>query len=372
VKDAIETAEPDMLLPCDDRAVGHLHELYAGTTGPSASASKIRALIEKSLGSPESYFVVSSRYALLKIARDEGIPIPETKVVTGAELAGGRVGMNLPWVLKADGTWGGHGVKIAHHAEEAERFYSELSEPLTAIRFLKRLIVNRDPYWLQAWQRRTQPTVVVQSHIEGRPANCAVVCWKGEVLAGIVVEVANAQGATGPATIVRVVDRPEMLLAAERLARRLNLSGLVGLDFMIEERSGNFYLIEMNPRCTPLSHVQLGPGRDLIAALSAQLSGGSLRESPLVTENDTIAYFPQACHWDPKSQLLHSSYHDVPWEEPELVQELLRVPWPDRSLLARMSNVLRRQKFEHSAARGGVFAATLTSRRSAEARGPDL
>ena len=348
VKVAIEKADPDLVLPCDDRAVGHLHELYGRATGPSASASKLRALIERSLGPPESYFVVSSRYHLLKIAGDEGIRIPETKLVSSAlELKGGGAGLNLPWVLKADGSWGGHGVKIARHPREAEQCYLELSRPLSAARLVKRMIVNRDPYWLQAWRRQTQPAVVVQSHIEGRPANCAVACWKGEVLAGIAVEVANAQGATGSATIVRVVDSPEMLLAAQRLARRLKLSGLVGLDFMIEERTGNLYLIEMNPRCTPLSHLPLGPGRDLIAALSAQLSGGTLRESPPVTENDTIAYFPQACHWDPKSQLLQSSYHDVPWEEPELVQELLRVPRPDRSVLARMLNVLRRKKFEH-------------------------
>ncbi len=370
VKVAIETVNPDMVLPCDDRAVRHLHELYAQTTDQSASSSKMRALIEQSLGSPGNYFVASSRYALLKIAREEGIPIPKTKVVTAAsELTSACLGLSFPWVLKADGTWGGHGVKIAHDSKEAQQLYLELSRRLTATRFLKRLIVNRDPYWFQAWRNQTQPSVVVQAHVDGRPANSAVVCWKGEVLAGIAVEVANSQGATGSATIVRVVDSPEMLLAAKRLARRLNLSGLFGFDFMIEERTGNFYLIEMNPRCTPLSHLQLGPGRDLIAALSAHLSGGSLRASPPVTENDTIAYFPQACHWDPKSQLLQSSYHDVPWEEPELVQELLRLPWPDRSLLARASNLLRRKTFEHRAMRGGVFAAALTSRKSVEARG---
>ncbi len=331
------------------------------------------ALIEKSLGSPESYPVVSSRYDLLKIAREEGIRIPETKVVTAAsELRRGYAGLNFPWVLKADGSWGGHGVKMAQHPKQAEEFFLELSRPLSAARFVKRLIVDRDPYWLQTWRHQTKPAVVVQSHIDGRPANSAVICWKGEVLASIAVEVANAQGATGPATIVRVVDSPEMLLAAQRLARRLGLSGFFGLDFMIEEGTADLYLIELNPRCTPLSHLQLGPGSDLMAAFTAKISGMPMREALPVTESNTIAYFPQACHWDPKSELLQSSFHDVPWEEPELVQELLRLPWPDRSILARMSSLLRRKTFEHRAARGGVFEAALVGRKSSEARGREV
>jgi hypothetical protein len=373
VKIAIEAVDPDLVLPCDDRAVGHLHQLYARATGQASSGSKMTALIEKSLGLPESYPAVSSRYGLLKIARGEGIRIADTKLVTAAsELRRGQTGLNLPWVLKADGSWGGHGVRIAHEPKQAEQFFLELSKPLTTARFVKRLIVDRDPHWLQTWWQQAKPAVVVQSHIEGRPANCAVVCWKGEVLAGIAVEVAIAQGATGPATIVRAVDGPEMLFAAQRLARRLGLSGLFGLDFMIEESTGEFYLIEMNPRCTPLSHLQLGSGRDLMAALVAQLSGMSVRERPPATESDTIAYFPQACHWDPKSELLQSSFHDVPWEEPELVQELLRLPWPDRSILARLSNLLRRRTFEHRAARGGVFEAAMAGRKSSEPRGREV
>lgn len=370
---AIESVDPDIVVPCDDRAVQHLHELHARARAQPASGSRLCNLIEESLGSPESYPIVSSRYGLLKIAREEGIRIPETNLVTAAsELRAGHGGQKLPWVLKADGSWGGHGVKIAHHPKQAGQFFLELARPLATMRFLKRLIVNRDPYWLQTWWHRTKPAVIVQSHIQGRPANSAVVCWKGKVLAGIAVEVVNAQGAIGSATIVRVVDSPAMLLPAERLARRLGLSGFYGLDFMIEEGTGDLYLIEMNARCTPLSHLQLGNGRDLIAAWWAQLSDTPLRESPPVTQSDTIAYFPQAWHWNPRSELLRSSYHDVPWEEPDLVQELFRLPWPDRSILARVSNLLRHTTFEHRAARGGVFEAAMAGRKSAEIRGPEI
>jgi hypothetical protein len=124
----------------------------------------------------------------------------------------------------------------------------------------------------------------------------------------------------------------------------------------------------MNPRCTPLCHLQLGKGRDMIGSLRAQLSGEPYREIPPVTEDDTIAYFPQAWHWDRHSELLQSSFHDVPWNEPELVQELLKLPWPDRSVFARLSDRLRHLTFEHRASKGGTFASAL-DRKSCDGNG---
>jgi len=366
---AIEAVNPDIIIPCDDRAVEHLHQMHAQCT--RVSGSNIPALIERSLGSPASYSVVSARYDLMTIAGEEGIRIAATRMVRTAEdLRSWQAELPFPWVLKADGTWGGHGVRIARDHREAQRYFSEMSRPLSGTRFAKRLIVNRDPFWVQSWWNRAKPVVTAQPYIAGRPANCAVACWEGRVLAGTAVEVISAQGLTGSATIVRVVDNPEMMLAAERLARRLRLSGFFGLDFMIEDGSGAPYLIEMNPRCTPLCNLQLGEGRDMVGALSAQLSDKPLQAAPPATQNDVIAYFPQSWHWDRKSKLLESSFHDVPWEEPDLVRELLLLPWPDRSLLARLFDRFRRTTFEErAAARGGVFAAAISKPKPGEDRG---
>ncbi len=333
---AIESTKPSIVVPCDDRGVEHLHELYARARSRGAADNYMVALLERSLGSPDSYPIVSSRFDLLSIAREEGLRVPETKLLTGKiDLKSWRQGHLFPWVLKADGTNGGRGVRIAHTLGEAEDVYLEIGRPYQAKRAIKRLIVNRDPFWLRPWWKRSSPAVIVQSHVQGRPANCAVACWEGRILAGLCVEVVSAQGLTGPAIVVRVVENREMMIAAERIASRLGLSGFFGLDFMIEDGSDEAFLIEMNPRCTPLCHLQLGKGRDMVGALWTQLSGQSLREAPPVTQNDLIAYFPQA--WTSKSDLLQSSFQDMPRGEPDLVQELLR-PWPDRSLLFRLAS----------------------------------
>jgi hypothetical protein len=65
----------------------------------------------------------------------------------------------------------------------------------------------------------------------------------------------------------------------------------------------------------------LGVGRDIPAALYAAVSGEAVQLAQKVTEKDTIALFPQEWIRDSESPLLRSAYHDVPWEEPELVQD---------------------------------------------------
>jgi hypothetical protein len=361
---AIEATQPQLIVPCDDRGVRHLHELHARASDQGEPGRKLAALIERSVGSPKSYPVVSARYDLLSIAREEGSRVPRTDVITSVDdLAPWRAGETLPWVLKSDGSWGGRGVRIARTPEQAEQFFLELTRPPGARETIKRLIMNRDRFRLWTWWDRATPAVIAQSHIQGRPANCAVVCWEGRVLGGIGVEVVSAQGLKGPATVVRVVENPEMMLCAERIARRLHLSGFFGLDFMIEDGTGAAYLIEMNPRCTPLCHLRLGPGRDMVGALSAQLQGRPYRAEPPVTENEMIAYFPQA--WNCKSEFLDASFQDIPQEEPELIQDLLH-PWPERSLPGRLVDRLRRGRPAAEALASCVFPTAVTPSRADE------
>jgi hypothetical protein len=182
-----------------------------------------------------------------------------------------------------------------------------------------------------------------------------VFCRNGKVLAGIAVEVVAAQSTMGPATIVRIVEGRQMLNAAEALAGNLNLSGFHGLDFILEDKTGIAYLIELNPRCAMPCHLRLGGDSDLVGSLYSELSDQPPRQSPLVLSSDIVSYFPQAWLSDPESEALRIGYHDVPWEEPELLKELLLLPWPDRSFLARTSDRFRNMTYEHRSARSFAF-----------------
>lgn len=333
LRSAIEVFRPDLVIPACDRGVQHLHELHSACTAEGGDAVGVASLIEDSLGSPDSFPIVSSRNALLRAALDEGIAVPAfTEIGNIADLERWRAEMPLPWVVKADGTWGGRGVRLAQNPEDAARRFRELADRPGTIELLKRMSLNRDRDWVFLEWNRPRPGVIAQSFIVGRPANCAVVCHRGQVLAGIAVEVVQTQDATGPATIVEVVDSAEMMCAAERIVRRLRLSGFLGFDFVIENKTGATWLIEMNPRCTPPCPLPLGEGRDLVAALWAQATGRPAPRVLQVIRNSRIAYFPQALevNRNPSNSLLDSSYMDMPEGNPALVQELLH-PWVSRS-----------------------------------------
>jgi hypothetical protein len=112
---------------------------------------------------------------------------------------------------------------------------------------------------------------------------------------------------------------------------------------MIEETTGRPYLVEVNPRSTPLCHLSLGPGRDPVGALAARLSG---RDEPdmvspdgapdLLPPDGRVAFFPQAWLQAPADPVLRTALHDVPWADTALLRELLRLPYPERGWEARL------------------------------------
>ncbi len=319
---AIASSQPDFIVPGDDLATQHLHGLYALEQRRGKTGSLICDLIERSLGNPESFPLVSARAAFMKLAREAGIRVPLTEVISNiADLRKWIAQTGLPVVLKADGTSGGDGVRIARTLAEAERAFEELHAPPLLARAAKRALVDQDKTLVWPSILRRRPLVNAQTLVAGREATSAIVCGKGEVLASLHFEVVNKASSRGHATVVRLIENAEMSAAVEGMVRRLSLSGLYGFDFMLEADTEKAYLIEINPRSTQVGHLSLGPGRDIPAALYAALSGRAVQPAPRVTEKDTIALFPQEWIRDPESPFLQSAYHDIPWEEPELVRD---------------------------------------------------
>jgi acetyl/propionyl-CoA carboxylase alpha subunit len=320
---AIAAMKPDLIIPADDSAARHLHRLH-GREGQHG-ARPLSALIERSLGTPESFPVVNARSAFMQLAKESDVRVAEMQVITSTdELRKWIARVGLPTVLKADGTSGGDGVRIVHTLEDAERAFQDLQAPPLLARAAKRAIVDQDQTLLLPSLLRRRSVVNAQTFVSGSEATSTVACWQGIVLASLHFEVLQKADSAGHATVVRLIEHSEMSNTAETMVHELNLSGLLGFDFMLEAHTGNAYLLEINPRATQVGHLMLGPGRDLPAALCAAVSGDPLRAHPAVTENDTISLFPQEWIRDPASEFLRSSYHDVPWDEPELVRACVR------------------------------------------------
>jgi hypothetical protein len=318
---SIASARPDVVVPCDDLATQHLIDLYDQNHNRGTSGALTCRLIERSLGAPRNFHVLRARTAFMELAQEEGVRVPKTEVVTNTDdLQKWSARMGFPAVLKANGTSGGDGVRIVRTLEEAARAFRALEAPPLLARAVKRALFDQDMTLVWPSLLRRRYVVNAQAFVAGQEATSLVACSKGKVLAGLHFEVLLKQDAGGPATVLRLIENAEMSTAAEKMVRRLELSGLHGFDFMLEADTGKAYLIEINPRATQIGHLTLGLGRDLPAALSAALSGEAVQAAPKVTEKDTIALFPQEWIRNPESPFLQTGYHDVPWEEPDLIR----------------------------------------------------
>jgi carbamoylphosphate synthase large subunit len=337
---ALQESRVDVVIPCDDGVVAQLHALYE-------LDSSLRPLIASSLGSPDSYSMVESRHRFLGMALKLGIRVPRTRRVAGAQdLAAWHADTGSAAVLKVDGETGGNGVRISRSFDDSLAAWRELSAPTSYATACKRLVIDRDPLALWMRERHHVRDVTVQEFIPGRPANSMLVARRGELLSIVSVIVVAAEGPTGAATIVRVIQNEQMRKAAELVVSQLKLSGFYGLDFIIESGTGTPVLIEMNPRCTQLGHIELAEEGCLAGVFAAAMRGEPRPPAQNPIPGHKIALFPQAlAAGEPCRAYLDASYHDVPSEEPQLVSELILKSWPQRRWAARLYhafNPLRR------------------------------
>lgn len=336
---AIVEAKPALVIPGDDLAAHYLHRLYLKQKGRGNQGVEICDVIERSLGAGENFPILYQRASFMQLAQEEGIRTPKTATIRNLEdLRNWTAESGFPTVLKADGTSGGEGVRMVCTPDEAIPAYQKLNSPPLFARAAKRAMLDGDKtlVWPSLLRRRAE--VSAQSFIVGHEATSLVACWEGVVLAAIHFEVVNKRNAAGPATVMRLVENADMAIAADKMVRRLKLSGIHGFDFMLEAQTDKAYLIEINPRATQIGHLTLGPGRDLPAAIKAVLTGEAIRYAPKPTESDVVVLFPQEWMRDPASSLIRSEYHDVPWEEPGLVQACIEYARKYHGLASRRND----------------------------------
>lgn len=329
---AITRLRPDMVIACDERTVRDLHAICRETR-----SAALRTFIQRCSVPLTRFETITSRAELLALAQENGVRVPESMALPDVRALQRWMETHpTPFVLKADGSWSGFGVRIISDPAKAEDAFADLLQPI-GLRFaLRESVLEGNHFGFRAWLQRERPALSVQTFIDGWPANIGVACWQGEMLAATCAEAVSTESATGPSTVSRIIHNPEMVEAARRIVKALGMSGLIGFDFMIEAATGAAYLIEMNPRNTPICTLRLGQGRDLPEALLAAVVGRPMRERPPRTERDIIVTFPETWTLDPSSNFLRSGYHDVPWEQPDLVRRLMQPERRDRYLIFRL------------------------------------
>ncbi len=339
---AIRHSSPTILVPGDDQSVYAIYDLHARCLRDGGTeAGEIVRLIERSVGDPASYPIARSKSALIRLARECGVRIPgTTELANAADLKAHCDAATPPFVLKQDGTFGGLGVIVARTKREAESAFRRLNVRVM-VNAGRQLLFKGNHKPLAALLTSPSPAISVQQFIEGRPANRAVLCWRGRVLAGATVMTLEADPfPNGPATVVEFIRNPEIDRAVETLVAHLGLSGFCGFDFILDRETGYPFLLELNPRATSACWLGTRPHSDLCAALFRALGDDGTAANIAATTNvpdsdeepsgEKAALFPQEWMRSNTSPHLAAPYHRVPWQDPRLVSFLTRAAFKGR------------------------------------------
>jgi hypothetical protein len=322
LEDAVLEFRPDTVVPLDDLSAKFLCGV---ALNPSASPS-LREVLVKSLGSPQSFATACDRRRGMDLAARLGLRTPGHRAIPDA-LAAREVAAawGYPVVLKREHSGGGDGVVIAWDAMQMDAAFNAAQA--------------RDGHW-NGWVKRTARRLLwrwaglpfspdapplLQRHVNGTPAMHTLAASNGRVLDGIsFLAECTHPGPTGPSTVVRHIENPEMADTAAQLVAALGCSGFMSFDFMLEAGRSDAYLIEVNPR--PVAVTSLGPlfGHDVYGALVAHLRGLPAPPRSSVTEARPVALFPQELVRDPQGCRMTLDrgevLHDVPCDDASVVE----------------------------------------------------
>jgi len=297
LRNTIEQAGPDLVVPTDDASVLAVN---AVRFQPNLS-ERTRELLTTSLGDARHSATVRNRKLLARLAISLGVRTPAQEVVRNlAEAREFAARHGYPIVLKEEDSVAGMGVTICKDESELERTVA------------RRVAQNPAIY---------AEGVLVQSFVEGRTAMRVVAARAGKVLGGLsALKLETWPTSTGPSTCVEFIEHPEMAATAEVVTGALGYGGFASLDFIVDG-AGRAYLIELNPRPTPISHLGERFGACLCRRLHAALTGAPIPTAEPEGLPVRVALFPQEWVRAPDSPHLAAGvFHDVPWDEPDLVE----------------------------------------------------
>ena len=320
---ALAASRPDLLLLADELSFLLVEELSQwALANSSGEAAATLHLLRRAFGNLDCLPITRSRMALLTAAETAGVSIPlTTSIRESGDLRRVAQEMPGPWMLKADSTWGGFGVRRVDASNQLLSTWKRLQQPLGLLQSVKRGWKGKEWGHLHLWLRGADREVVAQSYVAGYERTGMAVCSRGRVLASVCLQVEEVGYANGPASKLRVVEDEAMMEGMRQVSAALGISGFCGFDYMLDATTGEPYLLEMNMRPTQLAHLSLGPGRDLCAALVREFFGDETADRRSPVTQGLIATFPQHIVNDPSGARLGEAFHDLPWDAPQLVRQ---------------------------------------------------
>ena len=337
---AMRESGAGIVIPCDGLTVRHLHALYA-ILPAAEDGAKTAAILQKSLGDPAAYLLIDSRHEVQTAARAEGLNAAESFALGRATdpQAIAQV-LPFPWVLKADYIAGGAGTHVVPSMSAARKIIRRTGSPPNLATVMGQLVVEGDRAAMGEWLRAMRPGLSAQRPVPGVAASTVAACWAGEVVALISVQALPGSGdSTHPPAKVEIIDNGQMVRTARILAEKLGLSGFQDFRFILDADSGQVTLIEINPYCVAPVYLNAGPGHDPVDAFCRRWLGREPVAQAPVHPGRLIAYFPESWAADPSDPVLETGAYDVPVQDPQLVDHVIRMVRRNRRYSAIQSGL---------------------------------
>jgi hypothetical protein len=337
---ALRESSAGIVIPCDGLTVRHLHALYAmlPAAEDGATASQI---LQKSLGDPAAYLLVDSRHEVQTAARAEGVKAADSFALgraTDPETI--AQALPFPWALKADYIAGRSGTHVVASLSAARKIIRRAGAPPNLATVMGQLVVEGDRAAMGEWLRAMRPGLSAQRPVPGVPASTVASCWAGEVLALISVQADSEAGSpAAPRAKVQIIENEQMVRTARTMAEKLGLSGFQDFEFMLDVESRQATLVEINPYCVAPVYLNAGPGHDPVDAFCRRWLGRPPAAQAPAHPGRSIAYFPESWIANPSDPALETGAYDVPVQDPQLVNHVIRMVRRNRRYSAIQSSL---------------------------------
>jgi carbamoyl-phosphate synthase large subunit len=317
---AIEVWKPELIVPADERVVACLHALIRKALAGDATCLSEAALtiVIDSFGDPEQFDATLLKSSTLQLATKLGLRVPDGRTVSSVDAARSAAEqIGFPVYVKSSFSWAGQGVCFCRNASEVAAAVTRAAQPRSwmRLRTMIKRVMHRDWY-------PTETAIDVQRSIKGTPAMFCAVAIQGRMVAGFAGITQQTCAANGPSSIVWIGADAEMERMSEIMVRTLGATGFVAFDFMIDDATGDIYLLECNPRPIPVCHLGSRIGVDLCVALKAELAGESRTASEHII-GETITLFPQEWLRNPVGIARTGNYVDIPLDDPPLLRAMV-------------------------------------------------
>jgi carbamoyl-phosphate synthase large subunit len=309
--------KPDLIIPGDEDAIMALHKL-SRLLKFIPYFNKFSKLIRKSL-TPEPFdSLILSKSDFQNKCHEWGLRTPQNRSllnVNDAILEAHKMG--FPVVLKHDFGYGGSGVFICHNVEEIKEQFLTLKKKSIRIQLKE---IFKKYFFISIFSNEQK--ISLQQYIEGPVGQAPFCAFEGVIFAlNPTTKLHTYPGKAGPSSVIEGFKNQEIENFVTIIGKNLHYTGFGSVDFMIEEKTGKLYIIELNPRPTPSCHLSHDVvWCDLCDMFYKGLNGLPLTSRPFTPY--TVAMFPGEKKRDPQSLYLINNFHDIPIDDPILLKAL--------------------------------------------------